>query len=94
MSRRPKLSLSPEVNVAKKQATGFGVATPSSGHAEAKPNTTYGFMGGVDAAPFPGGNDKTIPQPTTWPGRGRIFKVVLVVVAAALSLYLLKRRLF
>lgn len=95
MSRRPKLSLSPYNNVEKTQAKGFTAPMASSDRAEeTAPRATDTYHGDVDAGTRPSGNDTTASQSTTWPDRNRWVKVVLVVVAAALSLYLLKRRLF
>ena len=94
MSRRPKLSLSPEVNIDKKQAKGFKTSNPSPKQTDPTPNTTYGFTRSMDADPFPSGNENAIPKPAARPNRERIVKLVFVVVAAVISLYLLKRRLF
>ena len=95
MSRRPKLSLSPGNTVDKKQAKGFAAPIASSDHAEeTAPRATVTYPGDMDADARPSVNDTTASQSTTWSNRNRLVKVVLVVVAAALSLYLLKRRLF
>ncbi len=127
MTRRPKLSLSPEHNANKKLPPGFettakaehpqtshSAAAQSSGIKERKPekiaardpastDNTISLQttawptqqkrqseksGPRDPA---SANNKPAPQATTWPAK-QIVKVAIAVVAAALSLYLLKRR--
>ena len=91
MTRRPKLSLSPENKDYKKQAPGFdSIASPH------EPETMPG-------ATAPSTENRENPSTTKWAGKiaqpadtwstGKVVKVFLVAAAAALSLYLLKRRL-
>ncbi len=129
MSRRPKLSLSSDDKIDKKQAPGFEVTAPidrvktapsaaesapenmltqgsvtgsgrtipqatvRSDRAEAKPSATESFPDDKVAQGSVIGGGRTVPQAAAWPVSRRFVKVVFVVVAAALSLYLLKRRL-
>ncbi len=96
MSRRPKLSLSPDNNTHKKQASGFFEAAAPSTHANTTQDATKPAPEDIGNRNSTSGIDKTVPQvsqTTTWPTGRQFVKVVLVVVAAALSLYLLKRRL-
>lgn len=91
MSRRPKLSLSSHGHVDKKQAPGFAAA---AGNSEITPGATNSAPGNRDAPGAAERGGKRGPQVVVQPAASRRFlKVVLVVVAAALSWYLLKRRL-
>ncbi len=109
MSRRPKLSLSSGSKVDKKQAAGFEAAATPSNHVDAQSHHIATPADRSEAIPYaakpspkamgvqnnpPSADDKTAPQAAAaWPGGKRFAKVILIVVAAALSLYLLKRRL-
>ncbi len=61
--------------------------------AEAKPSPTESVPDDKVARGSVIGGGRTVPQAAAWPVSRQFVKVVFVVVAAALSLYLLKRRL-
>ena len=99
MNRRAKLSLVPDKGVRKKQAAGFEVATPEeSGHARAgapPPAAKARAPGGAEGASPRGEQAKaSAAPPAPWPGGRQLVKVVAVVAMVALSLLLLRRRLF
>ena len=93
MTRRPKLSLSPADAVDKKQAPGFEAAAAPSEDSETTSSATESTPENPAAHNTVIGDDKAVPQATDWFSGRKLVKVVLVVAAAALSLYLLKRRL-
>ena len=87
MTRRAKLSLSPEASVVKRPPSAFGEAAAENSF-QAEPAYT--------PPPRPTEPRKRPQQAESakaWPDAVKIAKVVLVVGAAALSLYLLRRRL-
>ena len=92
MSRRPKLNLSSDNNTHKKQALGFESAVPAD-QTDAMPETSASAPEDLGVQDATSGLGKTAPQASAWPVNRKWVKVVLVAVAAALSLYLLKRRL-
>ena len=68
------------------QAPGFETKTP---------NATASVKGGQSQRSTARGVGKdSVPQATARPGDGRLVTTFIVVLVAALSLYLLKRRLF
>jgi len=96
MSRRPKLSLGPDNHMEKKQAPVF-----EAGEAAESPPPNAATATNTREGNTRGGDEETqgtraVEEPLHKETRGtgsRLIKVALVVVAAALSLYLLKRRL-
>lgn len=94
MSRRPKLSLSPDNSVDKRQAPGFEAAAAFENRESSTPTATEESSHENRAGRESVSEDaRTVQQATTWPVGMRFVKVALVMVAAVLSLYLLKRRL-
>jgi len=90
MTRRPKLSLSPDNKGEKKQAPGF--SSMASPH---KPGTVPGAKTpSVEnrGNPSPANGTDKITQPSNDWNAGKVMKVFLVAAATALSLYLLKKR--
>lgn len=90
MKRRSRLSLTPDPGVDKKQAPGFEQAASSSSRARSE---TSADAGPTRPKVKSGGTQAGTPT-LAWPGGKQVFKAVLVIAAAAVSLYLLKRRLF
>ena len=98
MNRRAKLSLVPDKGVTKKQAAGFEVASPEEaeqGRAGAPPAAKARAPGSAKAASARGEQAKAAAvPPASWPSGRQLVKVVAVVAVVALSLLLLRRRLF
>ncbi len=92
MTRRPKLSLVPDKDPEKKQMPELGPAARGPAEDSAVPSET---------PPSESAERPRTGQPNTTSGANQtpasatqIVKIVLVVAATALSLYLLKRRFF
>jgi hypothetical protein len=92
MKRRPRLDLSSGKNANKKQPAGLdaeepGIAGSSVGEVkrEARERSSRHF---ADA------ENSCTPGEPGWPSGRQFTRILVVAAAAALSLYLLKRRLF
>lgn len=100
MTRRPKLSLSSGNPIDKKQPPGFEAAIKLE-----NPQTTPRTTRAPSATPSPSSHEdirahdpaieatKTVPETKARPAGKQVAKVILVIIAAVLSLYLLRRRL-
>lgn len=92
MSRRPKLNLTPDQEVRKNQPVGFEKNEPrgdetmqDTNQAQAKPHVA----GATATEP-----QIELPEAPGWVDGKKLLKVALVVAAAGLSIYFLKRRFF
>jgi len=104
VNRRAKLSLVPSRDITKKQAPGFeGMASATeSVQAQSKAPPRPPLRPAVVEADVPpnraessGAKEKVASMPSVpWTSGRQLVKIVVVVVATALSLYLLKRRFF
>jgi hypothetical protein len=94
MTKRPKLSLDASEESVKKRPDGFR-APPSP---TTRPGLTLRQEARADTNAPPATNTERGPQAlkqsSTWLNPGTVVKTLLVVGAAALSIYFLKRRLF
>ena len=92
MNRRAKLTLSSGKDVDKKPAPDFDDAMSDSSVASPKATDE---QPGISAAQSSGlKEDEAVLEMPAWRDRKQVVKVVLIVAATALSLYLLKRRFF
>jgi len=102
MTKRPKLSLSSPQQNTKKRPSTFEVATaPSKPIRDVPPEppakpaaSTPPPPASVSAPTRAKRADTSLSKQPTWLNAGTIVKAVLIVGAAALSIFLLKRRLF
>ena len=92
MTRRSKLSLSPDHKVDKKQPAGFEAANASD-PLKSTPDSTEPTTEHMETQDSTSGENKSASKTAVRPGGMNLIKVALVVVVAAFSLYLLKRRL-
>ena len=98
MTRRPKLSLSSGNPIDKKEPPGFEAAiklenpqtTPRTTRAPSAIPSSHEDIRAHDPAIEA---TKTVPETKARPAGKQVAKVILVIIAAVLSLYLLRRRL-
>ncbi len=102
MSRRAKLTLAFSRDAPKKQASGFEWTAPPSDPMQAQSRSSHAPGAKTDQAQAPEQRAQAVhkrgkavaPPPIPWSTGRKLLKVAVVVVATALSLYLLKRRFF
>ena len=104
MNRRAKLTLASSRDITKKQAPGFeGMASATASvQAQSKAPPPPPLRSVVVEAEAPqkkaeasGAGEEVMAAPSApWTRGAQLVKIVVVVVATALSLYLLKRRFF
>jgi len=99
MTKRPKLSLSEGKGGDKKQAPGFETAPANNSEVRSEawreqPGATQRQRRKSTARKPQGVEDEVALERPAWPRGRQVVRAVLVVAAAALSFYLLKRRFF
>lgn len=92
VNRRPKLNLTPDQEVLKRQPAGFE-------QSETKGDETMQETNQTQSKPHVAGATATesqieLPDAPGWMDGKKLLKVALVVAAAGLSIYFLKRRFF
>ena len=92
MNRRPKLDLSSDKEVWKKQPARFGKTPPGTGGTTVQ--DTQEKLNPEAAGATATEPQVELPEPAGWMDGKKLLKVALIVAAAGLSIYFLKRRFY
>jgi hypothetical protein len=94
MKRRPRLDLSSGKNANKKQPAGLDAEEPRPAGNPQGETGNEARAREWSSRRFAAAGSSCAPGETGWPFSGRFAKILVVTAAAALSVYLLKRRFF